>query len=548
MDRRKKQNSSLARNQTGNGRIRIFVFCVLFSFFFQCEYKPRNDLNLLALVGSGLRVGSTSEGGIDSPTTVINPPTTPNSGGWLNEAYFKPSFVIGDSFYGNSVAVSGDTMVVGEYRENSNQIGLTNGPAPASSNISLFASGAAFVYRKVAGIWVQEAYLKASNPNSNDNFGASVSISGDTIVVGAPSNGGSGSAFVFVRSGTTWTQEALLKASNFGSGDRFGSSVDIDGDVIVVGAEWEDSSQNAITNGTSASADNSKSDSGAAYVFRRNAGTWTQEAYLKTPNPDNNDYFGSSVSISGSTIVVGAYKEDSQAVTSNGASASADNSKSESGAAYVFRRTAGQWNQEAFLKSSDLTSNDQFGKSVSISADTIVIGAALEDGDRDSVINGSTASSSNLLGASGAAYVYERTGTTWAQTAYLKAKNVQTGDQFGTAVAIDGNFIVVGAINESSGLSTISFGPLTTWDERCFQSGAVYMFQKSAGLWGEYAYFKAPNVGSGDLFGSSVALDGTRVVVGAPQEASNQTTITNGTTANADNSMYRAGATYAFQR
>lgn len=547
MKYRQRQNSYLALSTwTANGSYRIFVFCAILLFFFQCQYKPQADLNVLALVGSGLSAGSISEGGIDSPPTASLP--AQDNGGWLNEAYFKPSFVIGDSFYGNSVAVSGDTIVIGENRENSNQVGLTNGSAPASNDISLYSSGAAFVYRKVAGAWVQEAFLKASNPGSNDIFGTSVSISGDTIAVGAPANGSSGSVFVFVRSGSTWTQEAILKASNFGSGDHFGSSVDIDGDVIVVGAEWEDSSQTTVTNGPAASADNSKSDSGAAYVFRRTAGTWTQEAYLKTPNPDNNDYFGWSTSISGDTIVVGAYKEDSQAVTSNGTTASGDNSKSESGAAYVFRRTAGQWDQEAFLKSSDLDSNDQFGKSVSISADMIVIGAALEDGAKDSVLNGPTATSTNLLGGSGAAYVFERTGTTWAQTAYLKAKNVQALDQFGTSVAIDGNFIVVGAVNEASGQSSISFGSLTTWDERCFQSGAVYMFQKSAGLWGEYAYFKAPNVGSGDLFGASVALDGTRVVVGATQEASNQTTITNGPTASADDSMYRAGAAYAFQR
>ncbi|RHX92848.1 FG-GAP repeat protein [Leptospira stimsonii] len=547
MKYRQNQNSILALERTAKSRIRILSFCFLLSFIFQCEYKPKGDLNFLALVGSGLSTGTPSEGGIDSPS-VANPPAVQGSGDWLNEAYFKPSFVIGDSFYGNSVAVSGDTIVVGEYRENSNQVGLTNGSAPASSDISLFASGAAFVYRKVAGIWIQEAFLKASNPSTNDNFGSSVSISGDTIVIGAPTNGASGSAYVFVRNGSTWSQEALLKSSNFGAGDHFGSSVDIDGDIIVVGAEWEDSSQNMVTNGNTASADNSRTDSGAAYIFRRVAGTWTQEAYLKTPNPDNNDSFGSNVSISGETVVVGAFKEDSQSVTSNGTTASPDNSKLESGAAYVFRRTAGQWNQEAFLKSSDLDSNDQFGKSVSISADSIVVGAALEDGAQDSVINGAGASSSNLLGGSGAAYVFERTGTNWAQTAYLKAKNVQAGDQFGTSVAIEGDFIVVGAINESSGLSTISFGPLTTWDERCFQSGAAYMFRKSSGLWGEYAYFKAPNVGSGDSFGYSVALNGTRVVVGATQEASNQTTITNGPTANTDDSMYRAGASYAFQR
>ncbi|WP_207796128.1 FG-GAP repeat protein, partial [Leptospira ellisii] len=122
-------------------------------------------------------------------------------------------------------------------------------------------------------------------------------------------NGGSGSIYVFQRVGTTWSEQAFLKASNWDAGDQFGISVSIDGDVIAIGAYWENSSQNTVTNGTTASADNSMSDAGAAYVFRRTAGVWNQEAYLKAPNPGNNDYFGSSISISGATVVVGAYRE-----------------------------------------------------------------------------------------------------------------------------------------------------------------------------------------------------------------------------------------------
>ncbi|WP_167881170.1 FG-GAP repeat protein [Leptospira gomenensis] len=514
--------------------------------FFQCQYKPRDQGDILGLIGSGYAVGSLTNGGIEYPPAVPGTPV-PVNGVWINEAYFKATNVTGSTYFGNSIAVSGDTMVVGSFRENSNQIGPTNGPT-ASADQSLFASGAVYVFRKVAGNWIQEAYLKASNPGMSDFFGTSVAISGNTVVVGAPMNGGSGSIYVFQRVGTVWSEQARLKASNWDAGDRFGSVVSIDGDVIVIGAEWENSSQNTVTNGTTASADNSLNDAGAAYIFRRNAGVWTQEAYLKAPNPGNGDYFGSAVSISGDTVVVGAYKEDSQAVTTNGTTASADNSKSESGAAYVFRRTAGIWGQEAFLKASNLDPNDQFGKTLSVSNNTIVIGAALEDSNVNTITNGATASPVNALAGSGAAYIFERTGVTWTQTAYLKAKNVQAGDQFGTAVAVEGNFIAVGAINESCGQSTVTYGPLVVWDERAPQSGAVYMFRKTDGRWGEYSYFKAPNAGNADLFGSGVSLSGTRIVVGAPQESSNQNTITNGPTASTDDSEYRSGAAYAFER
>lgn len=537
-----------SNSRTNLGReICHFLFLCWVSFSFsQCQYKPKDSGDILGLIGSGYAVATPITGGIEPPPTIPAPPV-PINGVWLNEAYLKAPNVTGSTYFGNSIAVSGDTMVIGSYRENSNQIGPTNGPG-ASADQSLFAAGAAYVFRKVAGNWIQEAYLKASNPGISDFFGTSVAISGDTIVVGAPSNGGSGSIYVFQRVGTTWSEQAFLKASNWDAGDQFGISVSIDGDVIAIGAYWENSSQNTVTNGTTASADNSMSDAGAAYVFRRTAGVWNQEAYLKAPNPGNNDYFGSSISISGATVVVGAYREDSQAATTNGNTASADNSKTDSGAAYVFRRTAGIWSQEAFLKASNLDSNDQFGKALSISGNTIVIGAALEDSNVSAVANGPTASQSNTLGSSGAAYVFERTGANWAQTAYLKAKNVQSSDQFGTAVAVEGNYIAVGAINESCGQSTVTYGPLVVWDERSPQSGAVYMFEKSNGRWGEYSYFKAPNVGNSDLFGSSVSLSGNRIIVGAPQESSNQNTITNGSGASADDSEYRSGASYAFER
>ena len=189
--------------------------------------------------------------------------------------------------------------------------------------------------------------MKASNAEAGDLFGTALSLSGDTLVVGANAesssasgiNGnetnnlafGSGAAYVFTRNGTTWNQQAYLKASNAEIYDGFGTSVSASGDTIVVGAPYEFS--NAMgTNGNQA--DNSASESGAAYVFTRNGVVWNQQAYLKASNTEAFDTFGSSMALSGDTLVIGAPFEDSSAVGVNGNQT--DNSGTASGAAYVY--------------------------------------------------------------------------------------------------------------------------------------------------------------------------------------------------------------------
>ena len=196
----------------------------------------------------------------------------------------------------------------------------------------------------------QMAYLKASNVEYFDFFGNSVAVSGDTVVVGAPFDSGNGinPAYVFTRMGGLWTQQASLKASNAAGG--FGQSVAVSGDTMVVGAPYEASGN------SNNQADKSASFSGAAYVFTRTNGVWTQQAYLKASNVGANDQFGYSVAVSGDTVVVGAFGEDS----GNGSN-QADNSATESGAAYVFARTSGVWTQQAYLKASNVGSGDRFG-------------------------------------------------------------------------------------------------------------------------------------------------------------------------------------------
>ena len=418
--------------------------------------------------------------------------------------------------------------------------------------------------------WSAQAYVKAANADPMDRFGGAVAIDGETLVVGASgedsaqttvTNGiaaspdnratSAGAVYVYVRSGSAWVQQAYLKAPNAQSTDQFGVSVAVFGDTLVVGATNEDSGQTVITSGNFASADNSASNSGAVYVFVRNTanGTWAQQAYLKAPNAEVNDAFGKSVAISNDTLVVGANGEDSnQTSISNGSSASADNSAIRAGAAYVFVRSGSNWAQQAYLKAPNAQEDDQFGFAVSISGDTLVVGAVSEGSSQTVITNGSGASADNSARNSGAAYVFTRSGSSWSQQAYLKAPNAEDSDRFGESVAISGDTLVVGAPLENSNQTTVSNGSTASPDNSASNAGAAYVFVRSGSTWQQQAYLKAPNAEVGDEFGRFVAVDGNTVVVGAPRETSNQNTITNGSTASADNTASGAGAAYVFFR
>jgi hypothetical protein len=395
----------------------------------------------------------------------------------------------------------------------------------------------------------QQAYLKASNTDAGDSFGRSVSISGDTLVVGADTedssatgvNGDqldnsaadSGAVYVFVRSGTGWSQQAYLKASNTNAGDLFGSSVSISGDTLVVSADEEDSSATGV-NGDQL--DNNAADSGAVYVFVRSGTVWSQQAYLKASNTNAGDLFGSSVSISGDTLVVGAWWEDSSATGINGDQL--DNSAVNSGAAYVFVRSGTVWSQQAYLKASNTDGGDFFGLRVSISGETLVVGAQAEDSSATGV-NGDQGN--NAAAGSGAAYVFVRNGTIWSQQAYLKASNTDSGDAFGR-MSLSGDTVVVGAVGEDSNATGVNGnqGNSTTQS-----SGAAYVFVRNGAIWSQQAYLKASNTGNLDIFGDDVSLSGDTVVVGARAEDSSATGV-NGDQGN--NAAGSSGAAYVFVR
>ena len=306
--------------------------------------------------------------------------------------------------------------------------------------------------------WDEQAKLTASDAAAKDGFGGSVAVSGNTVVVGAPldSEGGwdSGSAYVFVRSGGSWNQQAKLTASDPAIGDRFGWAVAVNGDTAVVGAPYK---------GT-------HNDTGSAYVFVRSGESWSQEAKLTASGSNRERWFGYSIAISGDTAVVGAPYDD-------------DNGD-ESGSAYIFVRNETSWSQQAKLTASDAVTDDYFGSSVAVSSDTAVIGALWSDN------NGID---------SGSAYVFVRSGMSWSEQAKLIASDSGANDWFGFPVAISGDTAVISAPRD---------------DDNGTDSGSAYIFVRSGEIWSQEAKLTANDAAAEDFFGGSVVVSGDTIVVG----------------------------------
>jgi hypothetical protein len=439
---------------------------------------------------------------------------------YRQQAYVNASNAESGDSFGYSIAISGETLVVGAYLESSNATGV-NGD---QDNNLAADSGAVYVFVRSAGAWSQQAYLKASNTESGDHFGESVAISGDTLVVGAPYedsgatgvNGsqssstapGSGAAYVFGRDAGTWSQQAYLKASNTNANDNFGGAVAISGSTLVVGAKLEDSDAHGVDGD---GGNNLSNGSGAAYVFHRLLDNWFQAAYLKASNsypPNTGDQFGASVAISGNTVVVGAPMEDGLGTGVN--PPEIPGVAQESGAAYVFVRDLGLWKNQAYIKASNAEAGDQFGHSVAISTDTLVVGAPFED-SASSGVNGNQTNDPAPDSDSGSAYVFGRSDDKWSQQAYLKASNAEPGDQFGHSVSASHMSLVAAPVLAVGARYEDSDAIGTDGDEennRSTDSGAIYVFVSPFAVWQQRNYLKAAGTGDSGRFGRSVAVSG----------------------------------------
>lgn len=474
------------------------------------------------------------------------------------EAYVKASNTNSEDNFGRALALSADgsLLVVGAERESSSATGVNS----FENDNTATDSGAVYAFVRSPQGWQQQAYIKASNTDVSDGFGAAVAVSADgvTLAVGAYSedsgatgvNGaqeddsepGSGAVYVFVRSGEQWSQQAYIKASNVGGSFGRSLALSADGSMLAVGASTEDSVTMGIDGDDS---DRSSSSSGAVFIFARIGDAWSQRSYIKATNTGSGDQFGRSLDLSadGSVLAVGAFGEDSRATGVGGDPF--DNSEPRSGAVYIVRRQADIWRHEAYIKASNAEADDIFGERLALSADGATLAvSAFQEGGATTGIGGDE--NSNGAPNSGAVYIFTHEGEIWAQQAYVKASNTDADDNFGGALALsgDGDLLAVSAGRESSGASGINTGDQI--DNRAPLSGAVYVFARRGASWSQTAYVKASNTGADDLFGYGVAVaaDGQSIAAGAFRESSRATGIDG---EQADDSRIYSGAVYVFR-
>ncbi|TGK44685.1 fibronectin type III domain-containing protein [Leptospira andrefontaineae] len=437
---------------------------------------------------------------------------------------------------------------------------------------------------KVIPRYVQQAYIKPWNAGADDQFGGynylnegaqlfnSIDIDGDTLVVGVqledssiatitngtinPTDNNSlsnaGAVYVYKRTGSNWAQEAYLKPGNINSADHFGSAVDISGDLIAVGAEGDDSNQTTITNGTTSSTNNTGTNRGAVFLYRRTGSTWVQEAYIKSSNTSGD--FGRRLSLDGNLLAVRAPDDlSNQNTITNGTTSSANTSlATPGGSIFVYRRGSDLlWKQEAYIKPFNPRVGTSFGKMLQVSGDTIAIGDAAESNNVTTITNGTPPDSTNTgMADSGAVYIYRYSGLVWYHEAYIKVLNVGTSDSFGTSVSLNNNRLIVGSPFEDSlypiqGVWTDNFGT---------DVGAAYIFDRdqNTAYWAQSSmtstYLKSPYPISGMQFGTHVVINGDRAFVGAKGDASAENRILYDKKVGTDTSFPAAGAVFSFKR
>jgi len=353
-----------------------------------------------------------------------------------NEVKITASDGAANDLFGGSVAISGDCVVVGAYMDDG-----------AGRD-----SGSAYIFERNGDAWTEQAKITASDGARVCYFGFKVAISGDYVVVGASGN----SAYIFKRNGDAWTEQAKITASDGKTWDSFGFSVAISGDYAVVGAHRNDDA------GT---------DSGSAYIFKRNGTEWTEQAKITASDGAANDYLGRSVAISGDLAVVGANGDD--------------DAGKYTGSAYIFKRDGDSWTEQAKITASDCAADDHFGRNVAISGEYVVVGAHGND---------------DTGSASGSTYIFKRNETGWTEQDKITASDGAADDNFGISVAISGDLAVVGANGD---------------DDAGSYSGSAYIFKRNGTEWTEQAKITASDGAANDYLGRSVAISGDLAVVGA---------------------------------
>lgn len=479
--------------------------------------------------GSTLAVGALREGSTD---TGVNTDTTtsgldddaPSAGAvyiftqeeatWRQTAYIKASNSETYDNFGDALSLNedGTVLAVGADGEDSDDTGINTDSASTGLDNDASASGAVYLFSKSNDTWSQTAYIKASNTSANDNFGSALSLSNDgtRLAVGASEEDSddrgvntdtataglddnidrSGAVYLFTNSEDNWSQTAYFKSSNAGGNDVFGRALALSGDgyTLIVGADNESSDDIGInTDTTTSGLDDNEDSSGAVYVFTETASIWSQEAYVKASNSDEDDAFGYAVDISedGSVMVVGAFREgsDDTGINIDSLTSGADNNAYNSGAVYLFTKSDGNWNQDAYIKSSNSQQGDSFGITLALSDDgkSLLVEADGEDSD-DTGINTNTLTSGtdDNYTDDGAVYLFREVEGDWIQTAYIKASNAGITDEKYQSLTLnsDGSIIAIGDYENASSSTGINGEDNTNVSDENYHlyPGAVYIY------------------------------------------------------------------------
>jgi len=357
-----------------------------------------------------------------------------NGGGWTRQAYLKASDAMPNDRMGGQAAISGDTLVLGALSADASGISSI-APRP----------GHARVFVRSGGMWKEQAKLSPKDGTAADWFGYGVSIEGDTIVVGAPHFGGradsGGTAYVFTRTGETWTEVSTVRPRNPVASSMFGSNVAIRGDTLLVAAEQEASGQ------------------GAVYVFARNAGGWMELQRLAADEPADSKNFGYGMALRGGTLAVGA------------PGAAESSLFSAAGSVYLFERSAGEFRPNGVLHATVPRTSDYFGCSVCLTDRTLVVGASGDDSGGRGVAADPARGGGDL---SGAAYLFTRDASGWTSPTFLKSSNSDPRDGFGFGVSCSETGVAVSAPFESSRASGLGGDGS---DNSRLNSGAFYLFE-----------------------------------------------------------------------
>jgi hypothetical protein len=447
--------------------------------------------------------------------------------------YIKASNTDNDDAFGTSVALDGDTLVVGAPGEDSSDDG---------DDDDADGAGAVYVFVREGDEWQQQAYLKAPNAGAGDAFGHSVALDGNTLAVGAPGEDGSGygahddaeedgdngidygAVYVFRRQGSDWALEGYLKSLQVLGSARgaFGHSVALSGNRLAVGEPNEQTAPGGVfAPDDIPCCEFGTLEAGAVSTFSRSSSRWSDGVFIKAPNAGPGDRFGASVALNGDTLAIAAPYEDGPGFQIQAMDDfESGDGRPDSGAVYVYAWSSGEWTPQVYVKAPNADSEDSFGTSIAVSNGRLAVGALYEDSGAAGIqteLGDLLDGDDDTSGSSGAVYVFTLTDDTWVFDAYFKASTPRSSASFGAAVALDAESLLVGAVGERNGSGGVH-APDDLPGGGGPSGGGAYLYVRTSGAWQLQGFVEAEAPSATDAFGTALDVSNETVAVGAPLE------------------------------